>query len=149
MFQRALSALRGLTFVVFILFCLWMELVHLRESASAWDASQVTGNMANVWEQRMVSVRENLPGGLQFLGYVDDSAVPGATYNVADTGPEYILTQYALSPIIVQRGFDFEWILGSFASGTRFRPYLDENLGEYYEIQNLGNVLYLIHNIEG
>ena len=43
------------------------------------------------------------------IGYISDSDVPGAAYDAANDEGEYILTQYALAPIIIVRGTDQEW----------------------------------------
>jgi hypothetical protein len=65
-------------------------------------------------------------------------------YDLVDQETEYTLTQYALTPRMVQPGLAHEWIIGNFTSPD-FRDWLDKNLASY-EIIEIGFGIYLIHN---
>ena len=65
------------------------------------------------WERRFGPVRERLPFVRGVIGYISDSDVPGAAFDAANDEGEYILTQYALAPIVIVRGTDQEWNLAN------------------------------------
>jgi hypothetical protein len=70
------------------------------------------------WEERFVPVRERLPFVRGVIGYISDSDVPGAGFDAANDTGEYILTQYAIAPIIIVRGTDQEWNLANLSRET-------------------------------
>src|SRR5512146_451875 len=61
------------------------------------------------WEKRFEPIRAHLPFRRGLVGYISDSSVPGITYDAANDEGEYVLTQYALAPIIIVKGTDQEW----------------------------------------
>jgi len=65
------------------------------------------------WERRFVVLRAKLPFTRGVIGYISDSDVPGASFDAANDEGEYILTQYALAPIILVRGTGQEWNLAN------------------------------------
>ena len=91
------------------------------------------------WEERMQPVREHLPATIREVGYVSD---------LEDTAliQEYSLTKYALAPVVVRKGVEFEWIIGNFTQ-PGFESTLNEQIPSGYVIQNLGFGIYLIHRI--
>ena len=70
---------------------------------------------------RFAPVRGALPFVRGVIGYISDSDVPGADFNAANDEGEYILTQYALAPIVLVRGTDQEWNLANL-SRESFAP---------------------------
>ena len=97
----------------------------------------VTNDGAQQWENRMQAVRERLPASVREIGYLAD------TENVGSMVEEFVLTQYALIPVVVHRGVDYEWIVGNF-TGPGFEQTLDAQIPEGYTIEKLGAGIYLI-----
>lgn len=97
------------------------------------------------WEVRFEALRAKLPFVRGVVGYISDAGVPGATYDRANDEGEYILTQYALAPIIIVWGTDQEWNVANL-SAEAYRLWLAEGHPEF-DIQPLGSGLYLLHRI--
>jgi hypothetical protein len=95
------------------------------------------------WERRFAPVRARLPFVRGIVGYISDSDVPGAAFDPANEEGEYILTQYALAPIIIVRGADQEWNLANLTRDSFERWQLLHAAG--YEIVFQQNGLYLLH----
>ncbi len=89
------------------------------------------------WEQRMKPVREDLPASVYEVGYVSDKQSAGFL-------EEYVLTKYALAPIIVRQSVDFEWIIGNFTQ-PGFEAILDQKISSEFMIKKFGAGIYLIH----
>lgn len=89
------------------------------------------------WEERMQPLREELPVGVQEMGYLAD---PEFTAQVQ----EYSLTRYTLAPIVVRHGVDFEWIVGNFTE-PGFESILNREIPDGYDIERFGSGIYLIH----
>lgn len=117
---------------------------HTTASAiAAWDPEQPDNNPVDRWEKRIQPVRNHLPKDINLVGYAADWDIPDSEFNPIDQDAEYVLTQYALAPIMVQPGLEQEWIIGNFLH-PGFEAWLDQSLPSY-EIKNLGFGIYLIH----
>jgi hypothetical protein len=104
--------------------------------------------MIPTWEKRIQSIRDFLPPEVTIVGYVEKSMVTAqADISPAFDSEEFFLMQYSLAPVVLDLGIEQPWIVGNFDNDTDFRPWLDENIGNY-EIQNFGYSLYLIHKLE-
>jgi hypothetical protein len=90
------------------------------------------------WEARMRSVREHLPGSVREVGYISD---PENTGSIIE---EYLLTKYALIPVAVRQGVQYEWIVGNFTQ-SNFQENLSTQIPEGYTVEKLGSGIYLIH----
>ena len=121
-------------------------LVAYRNTSSAmtvWNPEQPDNNPVDRWEKRIQPVRNHLPEDITLVGYVADWDIPDLEYNPIDQDAEYVLTQYALAPIMVQPGLEQEWIIGNFIH-PGFESWLDQSLPSY-EIKSLGFGIFLIH----
>jgi hypothetical protein len=90
------------------------------------------------WEARMQAVRAHLPASLEEVGYISDSE------NLGSKIEEYLLTKYALIPVVVHQGTDYEWIIGNFTRAD-IQQTLDAQIPGNYTIEKLGAGIYLIH----
>ncbi|HEY5984258.1 MAG TPA: hypothetical protein VIU38_12385 [Anaerolineales bacterium] len=97
------------------------------------------------WEQRFVPLKERLPFVRGVIGYISDSDVPGVIFNAPNDEGEYILSQYALAPIIIVKGTDQEWNVANL-SPEGFKLWSAANAGSY-DVQPLGRGLYLLHRL--
>ena len=79
------------------------------------------------WETNLTTIRADLPAS-GTVGYVADWDIPGSDFNQDDQDVEYILTQFALVPLLVQRGVDHPFVIGNLT---------DENLAKALETYHL------------
>ena len=99
------------------------------------------------WEKRFTPFRERLPFVRGFVGYISDADVPGAEFDAANDSGEYVLSQYALAPIIIVRGADLEWNLANL-SRDGFKRWQALH-AESFELVLQQNGLYLLRRIGG
>ena len=87
---------------------------HLIQTAQSWNSDFIADDMVTHWDKRMQPIRNDLPKVVKIIGYVGDwDILPADEYYYAGEETEYILTQYALSPVIVQRGDQYEWVIAN------------------------------------
>ncbi len=89
------------------------------------------------WEARMKPVRASLPLTVHEVGYISDND-PTAILQ------EYVLTRFALAPILVRQSTNYEWIVGNFTQ-PGFEHIIRQNISSAYTIQKFGSGIYLIH----
>ena len=94
------------------------------------------------WEVRFSRLKRQLPFDRGVVGYISDSDVSGAAYDAANDEGEYILTQYALAPVIIVRGTDQKLNVANL-SQEALQLWSARNQGEF-EILPLGSGLYLL-----
>jgi hypothetical protein len=95
------------------------------------------------WERRFQPVKARLPFQRGFVGYISDSAIPRITFDAANDEGEYILTQYAMAPIIIVKGTDQEWNIANLTPEA-FKAWSAQNSGNF-EVTPLRGSLYLLH----
>ena len=117
----------------------------VRNLDSTTDLGSVAEDPVADWEIRFEPLRARLPFVRGVVGYISDAGVPGATYDRANDEGEYILTQYALAPIIIVWGTDQEWNVANL-SAEAYRLWSAEEHPEF-DIQALGSGLYLLHRM--
>ena len=85
---------------------------HLVEYALTWNPEFIANDMVSSWDKRMAGLRADLPADVKTIGYVGNwDILPSSDYVYADEETEFVLTQYALSPIIIERGDNEEWVI--------------------------------------
>lgn len=85
---------------------------HFMDYVQTWNSDFIADDMVSHWDNRMAGLRADIPADVPIVGYVGDwDILPAEEYIYADTETEYVLTQYALAPVIVQRGDEPEWII--------------------------------------
>jgi hypothetical protein len=85
---------------------------HLVEYALKWNPEFIANDMVSSWDKRMAGLRADLPADVKVIGYVGNwDILPESDYIYADEETEFVLTQYALSPVIIERGDDEEWVI--------------------------------------
>jgi len=97
------------------------------------------------WEKRFEPIRKRLPFERGVVGYISDSSIPGVTYDAANDEGEYVLTQYALAPIILVKGTNEEWNIANL-DRAGFEAWEKTNRGKFEVIPIKGG-LYLLHRI--
>jgi hypothetical protein len=85
---------------------------HLMEYSLKWNPEFIANDMISSWDKRMAGLRTDLPVDVKVLGYVGNwDILPESDYVYADEETEFVLTQYALSPVIVKRDDNEEWVV--------------------------------------
>jgi hypothetical protein len=116
-----------------------------RNLSSTTDLGSFSEDPVADWEIRFEPLRARLPFARGVVGYLSDSGVPGASYDKANDEGEYILTQYALAPIIIVRGTDQDWNVANL-SAEAYRLWLAQEHPEF-DIRPLGSGVYLLNRI--
>ncbi len=118
----------------------WKNLQYIQDAEH--NASEPVAD----WEQRMAPLRKALPISIGFMGYVSDSSAACFDCLNIDDQIEFTLTQYALAPIIVSKGIDYEWVVGNFGKGT-YQAWAQNHVGEF-EVQHFPYGIYLLHRVQ-
>jgi hypothetical protein len=95
----------------------------------------------STWESRLADLKQELPSTEKTVGYVSNWDMTG--YD-KDVYIEFVLTQYALAPLFVERNLDHEWIIAN-SNTPGFLDWLSEKLPSSYTINNFGSGIYLLH----
>ena len=140
---RLLMRLRQAAVIGLVGLSLFVAYRTTSSGMAAWDPELPHNNPVDRWEKRLQPVRNHLPEDIMLVGYAADWDIPDSGFNPIDQDAEYVLTQYALAPIMVQPGLEQEWIVGNFLH-PGFEAWLDRSLPSY-EIKSLGFGIYLIH----
>jgi hypothetical protein len=114
----------------------------LQNLSSTAELGSISEDPVAQWELRFGRLKGELPFVRGVVGYISDSDVPGAAFDAANDEGEYILTQYALAPIIIVRGADQEWNVANL-SQEAFDLWSARD-GGGFEISPLGSGLYLL-----
>jgi hypothetical protein len=117
----------------------------IQNLVSTYALGSIADDPVADWERRFVPLKEQLPFVRGVVGYISDSDVPGATFNAPNDEGEYILSQYALAPIIIVKGTDQEWNVANL-SPEGFKLWSAANAGAY-DVQPFGRGLYLLHRL--
>ena len=73
--------------------------------------------MVSVWDRRMRKMIPDLPTH-GVVGYLADWDIPDYAYGDKDQTVEYVLSQYSLAPLILQRGSNHPIIIGNFSASN-------------------------------
>ena len=85
---------------------------HFMEYALRWNPEFIANDMVSSWDKRMANLHADLPADVKTIGYVGNwDILPASDYIYADEETEFVLTQYALSPVIVERSDNEEWVI--------------------------------------
>ncbi len=97
------------------------------------------------WNDRLSKLIEPIPFERGFVGYLSSEDVPGAGFDSNDAEGEFVLTQYAIAPLILVRGIEQEWNILNLDSET-FEKWYQENADEF-EVVRAGGGMYLVHRM--
>ena len=127
-----------------VLICLqvvtgWKNLQYIKDLEH--NASEPVAD----WEVRMAPLKKVLPISQGYIGYVSDSSAACFDCLNVDDQIEFALTQYALAPIIVNKGIDYEWVIGNFGKGT-YAAWAQDHGGEF-AAQHFPYGIYLLHRL--
>lgn len=113
---------------------------------STKDKGSTTDDPVADWEVRFGPLKAKLPFSRGVVGYISDSSIPGITFNAANDEGEYVLTQYALAPIIIVKGTNQEWNVANLSKAA-FDVWSKTNQGQF-DVITLKDRLYLLHRLK-
>ena len=109
------------------------------------DLGSVNDDPVADWEKRFAPIKAKIPFERGVVGYISDADIPGSTYDAANDEGEYVLTQYVLAPVIIQRGTNQEWNIANLDKPS-FDLWSKSN-DRRFEVTALKGGLYLLHRI--
>lgn len=93
------------------------------------------------WESRMADLKKAIPAGEKRVGYASDWDLTGFD---KDSYIEFILTQYTLAPLFLERNLNHEWIIVN-STSSEFLGRVTGQMTDPFTVQDLGSGIYLIH----
>jgi hypothetical protein len=110
--QNFLKYVRAAAMILLIGFCAASAVNGFQTAAEA--SSGMTGDdMVTAWDKRLRKIRPLLPE-YGVIGYLADWDIPGAKYGSSDQEVEFLLAQYTVAPVVLERGPVHSIILGNF-----------------------------------
>jgi hypothetical protein len=131
---------------VIVLIVLASLFASIRNLISTKDLGSITDDPVADWEVRFGPLKAQLPFKRGVVGYISDSSVPGVSYNAANDEGEYVLTQYALAPIIIVKGTNQEWNVANLDKAA-YVLWSKTNQGQF-EVIPFKDKLYLLHRLK-
>jgi len=93
----------------------------------------------SAWDDALDRLIEPIPFERGFVGYLSDEDLPGAAFNASDAEGEFVLTQYAIAPLILVRGTEQEWNILNLDPET-LKEWRRENKGVFEVIRSGGGM---------
>ena len=131
---------------VMVLIVLASLYASIQNLISTKDLGSVNDDPVADWEIRFRPLKEQLPFKRGVVGYISDSSIPGVSYNAANDEGEYVLTQYALAPIIIVKGTGQEWNIANLDKDA-YAIWSGTNQGQF-EVIPFKDRLYLLHRLK-
>ena len=126
-----------------------LTFISINYVVQLWQSSMDIGDTGSKeldrWEADMQLVREILPIERGTVGYISQEDVAGSDFEYWDNETEFLLTQYALAPLIVKKGLAAEWNV-IVLKNEDLEKWLQMHPGEY-EITNLKNQIHVLHDL--
>ena len=128
--------------LLLLLISVYSSLSFLVQSIQAWNPRLITNDGVFDWDARLSDLRTHLPSDVKIVGYVSDWDVL-SKYNYADSETEYVLTQYALAPVVVTRNGQEKWVVVNLKPGDFQTWVASQSPG--IQVKEYGPGLYLVH----
>ncbi len=106
-----------------------------------YDYSNDKSDYVSGWESRLADLKKDIPAGQERIGYVSDWDINGFD---KDAYIEFVLTQYTLAPLFLERNLNHEWIVAN-SNSNDFLNWFADQMTEEYSVHSFGNGIYLIH----
>jgi hypothetical protein len=97
------------------------------------------------WNDRLSKLIAPIPFERGFVGYLSNADISGADFSSDDAEGEFVLTQYAITPLILVRGTEQEWNILNLDRDI-FEKWRQENAGKF-EVVKSGGGMYLVHKV--
>ena len=97
------------------------------------------------WEGWVSKLIAPIPFKRGFVGYISNQDIPGAAFNKGNDDGEYVLTQYAVAPLILIRGTKQEWNILNLDPET-YKMWILANANDFRFIELAGG-MYLVQKV--
>jgi|GEM_PF-6010948 len=97
------------------------------------------------WDDRLSNLIALIPLERGMVGYLSNEDIPGAAFDPDDASGEYILTQYAVAPLVLIRGAEQDWNLLNLDPET-YEKWIQEN-EDRYRLVGSGGGIYLARRV--
>lgn len=142
-YMKAIVVLQRIVISILILSSIYQSVLYL---LSTNKLGSLENDPVTIWNAKFAKIKKALPAETKTVGYLADWDIPDSDYYNADLYNEYVLTQYALAPIIVVRGSNYEWVIGNLTpEGYQIWR---KTTQEKYDVVFSKYGLYLFHRIE-
>ncbi|HEX7555861.1 MAG TPA: hypothetical protein VF338_04500 [Leptolinea sp.] len=100
-------------------------------------------DMVTAWDKRLRKVRLLLPDQ-GIVGYLADWDIPGYNYGSSDQEVEFLLAQYTVAPVVLERGTKHKLVLGNFSDNgdPQKIPNIEAQFGIHL-VQTYSNEIFL------
>jgi hypothetical protein len=93
----------------------------------------------SAWNDRLEKLIKPIPFERGFVGYLSNEDIPGANFNSNDAEGEFVLTQYAVAPLILVRGAEQDWVILNLDPET-LKKWREENANQFEVVQSGGGM---------
>jgi hypothetical protein len=97
------------------------------------------------WDERITKLITPIPFRHGLVGYISSKDIPGTVFSADNEEGEYILTQYAVAPLILIRGTEQEWNILNVDRDT-FNKWTAAN-ADNFELTTSGGGMFLVHKV--
>jgi hypothetical protein len=112
-FKRAWSFLVLLAIALLIGISFYSSIQTLKSTSN--DAAEMVGDdMVTDWDKHLRKIRQILPDH-GVIGYLADWDIPDYITGAKDQEVEFILAQYTVAPLVLERGIRHDVVLGNFS----------------------------------
>jgi len=98
------------------------------------------------WDERLSNLIAPVPFERGLIGYISNADIPGAAFDEDDVFGEYILTQFAVAPLILVQGTDQEWNILNLDPVT-YETWNQINANQF-EVVGFGGGVYLVRKAD-
>lgn len=106
---------RAALIVWLVYWCVVASMSYFNYARSVWNPHGLNTDAASMWEERLALLKADLPAK-GVIGYISEMDYPGVPYGAVDQDEEFVLTQYTLAPLILDRGnTHHELVMGNFS----------------------------------
>jgi hypothetical protein len=110
---------------------------YAQDTKVVWDSFVHYGSVDDItrWENRLAALKSQIPLSAGRVGYISSDP----------QGNEFVLTQYTLIPLVLERGTAPDWIIANYPGKTIHRVLQNQLEIENYTVESYGYGLYLVH----
>jgi hypothetical protein len=112
--------------------------------SSMKERSNDTAVVTN-WDNRLTKLTAFIPFKRGLIGYISNEDIPGTNFSPNDASGEYVLTQYAVAPLILVRGADQEWDILNLDTNT-YEKWHQAHLNDF-EVVDFSGGMHLVHKV--
>lgn len=97
------STFTMLVLVIMALAALIDQFIFFQEGKQIWNPQMINQDATTMWAERLERIKKDLPSS-GIVGYISEMDYPGMSYSLIDSDEEFVMTQYTLVPLILDRG---------------------------------------------